>query len=149
MTLSFHPHPIVPAVKILFVEVVLSIILFAVREYVERIFLPLLLALWLIGFAFILIAFLRARFHTLTLEENTLVYNSGILSLRRVVVPFSRITEASYTQDIVQRILGVGTLNVDSAGGSDVAIHVHDIRYKDLKLILNDINRKSGKESGV
>jgi uncharacterized membrane protein YdbT with pleckstrin-like domain len=139
----------VAAVKIFIMEIMLSVFIYVVREYIERIFITLLLALWLIGLAFVLVAFLRAKFHTITLDENTLTYNSGILSLRRIVLPFSRITEASYTQDLVQRIFGVGTLNVDTAGGSDVAIHVHDIKYKDLKMILDDINRRSGRGDGT
>ncbi len=149
MAHSFHPYPIVAAVKIFLMDVLLSALFFFLRDYIESIFITLLLALWLIGFAFMLVAFLRSRFYTVTLEGNTLTYNSGILSLRNVVLPYERITEASFTQDVVQRIFGVGTLNVDTAGGSDIAIHVHDIRHKDLKAILAAINLKGGKGDGT
>ena len=149
MAHSFHPHPIVAAVKIFLMDVILHVLFFAVRNYIERIFITLLLAIWLIGLAFVLVAFLRAKFHTIVMDDNTLTYNSGILSLRRIVLPYTRITEASYTQDLVQRIFGVGTLNVDTAGGSDIAIHVHDIRYNDLKMILAMVNNRSGRGDGT
>jgi len=71
-------------------------------------------------------------------------YITGILSRKRVVLPYQRISEASYDQGFVQRIFGVGTLRIDTAGGTTMAISVPDIIYKDLQEILGVINKKSG-----
>jgi uncharacterized membrane protein YdbT with pleckstrin-like domain len=149
MERSFNPHPIVAVTKVIIMAALLSILLYVMKDVVERIFSTLLLSLWLVAFVFVTISLIAARFHTLTLEENTIAYNSGILSLRRIVLPYAKITEASYTQSLIQRIFGVGSLNIDTAGGDSVAIRIHDIRYGHLKTILDEINAKGGKDSGI
>ena len=42
---------------------------------------------------------------------------SGILSRQAVIVPLMRITNASANQSLLERILGLATLRIDSAGG--------------------------------
>lgn len=149
MARSFNPHPIVAVTKVIIMALLLTALLYVMKDVVERIFATLLLSLWLVAFIFVSISLIAARFHTLSLEENSIIYNSGILSLRRIVLPYAKITEASYTQSLIQRIFGVGSLNIDTAGGNNVAIHVHDIRYGHLKRILEEINSKGGKDSGI
>jgi len=149
MARSFNPYPVVRVIKIFISVVILSLLLYAVQGYIERIWTILLLAVWLLGIASGMIAIISAKFHTITLDESSMVYQSGILSTRRVVIPYAKVTEASYTQDLIQRIFGIGTLNVDTAGGSNVAIHVLDIKHSHLILILEDIRRKGGKGDGT
>ncbi len=149
MARSFNPHPIVAVTKVVLMAILLTILLFVMRDVVERILSTLLISLWAVAFVFVVISFIAARFHTITLEENSITYNSGILSLRRIVLPYAKITEASYTQTLLQRVFGVGTLNIDTAGGNNVAIHIHDIRYGHLRKILDEINAKGGKDSGI
>jgi uncharacterized membrane protein YdbT with pleckstrin-like domain len=149
MAHSFHPHPVVAMAKVLLAALVLTGAFLALREYVERILIPLLVSIWVAGVAFVLIAYLSSRFRTLTLEENSLLYQSGIISTQRVMLPYSKITETGYAQDLIQRIFGVGTLNVDTAGGSSVAVHMPDVRHDDMKRILSEIRAKSGKGDGT
>ncbi len=128
---------------------ILTGLLFLIREFLDRVFVTLLMLLWLITFAFVLLAFLASRFHTLTLEENSIIYHSGIISTRNVILPYAKITEASYTQGLVQRVFGVGTLKIDTAGGSDVAIYLNDVKYDDLKKILGEVNTRGDKGDGT
>ncbi|MFH0884713.1 MAG: PH domain-containing protein [Candidatus Micrarchaeota archaeon] len=133
MAHSFHPHPIVGATKIFIMTILLSALVYLMRDVLERILFPLIAALWLIGIVFIMIAFIASRFQTLTLEENGMLYQSGILSTRRILLSYAKITETTYTQGLVQRLFGVGTLYVDTAGGSNVAIHMNDLKHSELK----------------
>ncbi|MEW6722524.1 MAG: PH domain-containing protein [Candidatus Micrarchaeota archaeon] len=149
MSETFNPHPIVAVVKIFLMAALLSVLLFLAQDYLGDIFLNVLLLIWLIAIFYIFVAFIAARFHMVSIDENGITYNSGILSIRRIIIPYSRITEASYTQGLVQRLFGVGTLNVDSAGGSNMAIHVNDIKFEHLKKVLDMINRRSGKGDGT
>jgi uncharacterized membrane protein YdbT with pleckstrin-like domain len=149
MARSFNPYPIVRCVKILAIAVMLTAGIYMLHEYVERIWGTLLAAVWLISLASAMLAYLSAKFHTLTLDETSMVYQSGVLSTRRIVIPYAKVTEASYTQGLVQRLFGVGTLNVDTAGGSNVAIHVQDVRHVHLVGILEEIRKKGGKGDGV
>jgi membrane protein YdbS with pleckstrin-like domain len=96
-----------------------------------------------------LVAYLASRFQTLTLEENSMLFQSGIISTRRIMLPYSKITETSYAQGLLQRVFGVGTLNVDTAGGANVAIHIPDVRHEDMKAILSEIKARSGKGDGT
>ena len=149
MAHSFHPHPIVGATKILIMTIILTALVIVMRDLLERILLPIIAALWLIGIVFIIVAFIASRFQTLTLEENGMLYHSGILSTRRILLSYAKITETSYTQGLVQRIFGVGTLNVDTAGGAMVAIRMNDVRHAELKKILHEIKLKGGNGDGT
>lgn len=149
MAHSFHPYPIVAFIRISLTALALTALLFVAQQLIDRIFIVLIAAVWLLSFAFILIAYISSRLHTITLDENTITYRSGMLAIRRVVLPYSRITEASYTQSLLQRVLDVGTLYVDTAGGSAVAIYVNDIKQSDLVGILKEVNDKCGKGDGT
>lgn len=143
---SFHPYPIVAATKLLLFAVILSIVLFFFRDFFGGFFQLIIAILWLWILLRVLLAFLRAKFHTIFLDDHSVTYQSGIIARKRIVLPYARITEASYTQGIMQRLFAVGTLKLDSAGGSLIAIHVPDIRQKELQNILLEVNKKAGKQ---
>jgi len=149
MANSFNPHPMVAVTKAVVVAALIIASLFYIRESIADILFTAIIAVVLSCIAYILLAVLVTKFHTITLEEQTITYHSGIISTRKIVLPYAKITEASYTQGLTQRIFGVGTLRVDTAGGADVAIHMADVRYADLKKILDEINKKSGKDGGI
>ena len=149
MAHSFNPHPVVPAVRIVITIIIVSAAVYLIRDLLGELLLTILIVIWLIGLFYIFLAFLMAKFHRVSLDGNTITYNSGILSIRKIVLPYSRITEASFNQSLLQRIFGVGTLNVDTAGGANMAIHVNDIKHSDLQRILDLINRRSGRGDGT
>jgi len=142
MTESFNPVPIVAAVKYIVSAVLLSVALFIIGFIIGGLAYLLILLMWAVTLFKIAIAFLRAQYHVLTLEKNTITYTYGIISRNQTVLPYSRVTEASYDQGFLQRIFKVGTLRIDSAGGSRIAVYLPDIRDKDLKRILKKINKK-------
>jgi uncharacterized membrane protein YdbT with pleckstrin-like domain len=148
MVHSFRPYPAVAIVKLLLIAVFVSVMLFILRESIAQYLLTVLILLWLITLFYMLVAYLRSMFHVIELEDKVLTYRSGIISTRKIVIPYAKITEASYTQSLLQRIFGVGNLNVDTAGGSMVAIHLNDVKYSDIKMILGDINKKGGQDEG-
>jgi uncharacterized membrane protein YdbT with pleckstrin-like domain len=149
MARSFHPSPVVAAVKIVIYVVAFTALLALVQNLIRGIFLQLLLFVWLAGFALLLLAFIRARFQTITLDDNTITYTGGVLATKKSVLPYARITETSYTQGLLERLLGVGTVSIDNAGGPGVAIRMYNVRYSDIKLLLQEINAKTGKGSGI
>ena len=145
MARSFHPYPIVGATKTSIIFLVLALALFIVRDFLGDYFLMAFLLLGFIGALLILLPFITARFHTLTVEESSVSYHAGIISTRNIMLPYSRITEASYTQGLVQRMFGVGSLNLDTAGGADMAIKMIDVKYSDIKAVLGEVKAKGGK----
>ncbi len=149
MARSFNPYPIVRVINILASTLFLSALIYVFMDYVERIWMTLMAAVWLLGAVSVMASLVSVKFHTLTLDESGLVYQSGVLSTRRIVIPYAKVTEASYHQNLVQRIFGVGTLNVDTAGGSFMAIHMYDVKHSHLMLILDDVRRRGGKGDGT
>ncbi|MFH0738175.1 MAG: PH domain-containing protein [Candidatus Micrarchaeota archaeon] len=145
MARSFHPYPIVGATKSVLIGMLITAVLFIVRNLLGDYFLHAAIIVWFICLLFVTLSFAAVRFHTLTLDETSLSYHSGILSTRNIVLPYSRITEASYTQGLVQRVFGVGSMNLDTAGGAEMAVHVHDIKYSDIKDVMGEVKMKGGK----
>lgn len=149
MPYSFNPNPIVGALRILFLAILLSLIAFTFQKYIDRIFLALVGITWLIAAIYIAILYARAKFEVITLEDSTIRHTRGVLSQASVVLSYSKITEATYTQTLMQRIIGVGNLHLDSAGGSMMAIHVQDVKKADIDKTMENARKKSGSGDGT
>jgi uncharacterized membrane protein YdbT with pleckstrin-like domain len=149
MAHSFHPNPVMPSVKILICLAVLTVLLVLGSDFLGGMFLQLLAATWLAAAVLVLFAFILSKFQTITLDDNTITYTGGVFATRRVTLPYARITETSYVQGLLERMLGFGTVSIDTAGGSAVAIHMGNVRYADIKLLLKEINAKTGKGAGI
>ena len=118
----------------------LIVIFYFLRGLISGYFIPLSVIISILVAFRILLYFFFAHFQTVTLEEKTFVYSSGILSHKQVTLPYSKITEANYSQGILERLLGVATLKIDSAGFSDSQIRLTDIRFSDVEKTLDMIN---------
>jgi membrane protein YdbS with pleckstrin-like domain len=75
--------------------------------------------------------FLRWRTRTYTLTTRRLVTRSGILSKRSHDLPLSRVNDVSSERGLTDRVLGCGTLVVQTAaeGGSIVLVDVPDVEH--------------------
>lgn len=51
-------------------------------------------------------------------DEREFSYYSGIITKRRVHVPYARVQSVNHRASIIQRLFGVCTVSIDSAGGS-------------------------------
>ena len=51
-------------------------------------------------------------------DEREFSFYSGIITKRRVHVPYARVQSVNHRESIIQRIFGVCTVTIDSAGGS-------------------------------
>ena len=149
MARSFHPTPLVSVVKTVLCAVVLTVLLLAVQGMLAGFLAQLLAAVWLISALLVLFACISTRFQTITLDENTLTYTGGVIATKQVVLPYARITETSYVQGLLDRLLGVGTLSVDNASGSGIAIRIGNVRYADIKPLLDQLKNKAGSSSGT
>lgn len=78
-------------------------------------------------------------------------YYSGIITKRRVHVPYSRVQSVNHRASIVQRIVGVCTVNIDSAGGSsNKGVRVPYLRLETAERMRAELfMRKAAVEAGV
>lgn len=149
MSNSFHPYPVLGILRILVVALIFTPILLLGTILIGDLMVLIVLLFWAIAILKMLSIFLESRYHTVTMDENSVTYKKGIVSHHSMVLPYMKISEASYSQSIVQRIFKVGTLRLDTAGGSRMAIYVPDVRYEDLKMIVQEVKEKSGKVDGI
>ena len=72
----------------------------------------------LVNAAFIGLYALAWRNMSYVFDEREFSYYSGIITKRRVHVPYARVQSVNHRASLVQRALGVCTVMIDSAGGS-------------------------------
>lgn len=83
--------------------------------------LGVVLLIWLV-----LIPFLRWRTTTYTITNRRLITRSGILNKVGKDLPLNRINEVSYERSLIDRMLGCGSLIVQTAA-EDGTIVLHDV----------------------
>ena len=68
------------------------------------------------GLLFLLYWYIKTRATSLTVSEHDLMYERGILSKDRLAVSLRHVRSVEVKQSFVNRILGVGTIEVSTAG---------------------------------
>ena len=79
------------------------------------------LAIW-----WVVVPFLRWRTTTYTLTDRRLITRSGIVNKTGTDVPLNRVHEVSSDRSLLDRVLGCGTLNVQTAAETG-ALVLHDV----------------------
>jgi uncharacterized membrane protein YdbT with pleckstrin-like domain len=71
----------------------------------------------LVAFVFLaLIPFLRWRFTMFVLTSDRLITRTGIIAKHSKEIPLERINDVTFTQSVIERMLGAGDLLLESAG---------------------------------
>jgi uncharacterized membrane protein YdbT with pleckstrin-like domain len=81
-------------------------------------------AIWL------LLKFLSWRFTHFVVTNDRLIYRHGVLAKRGVEIPLDRVNNINFEQGIFERIIGAGSLQIDSAGKEGQS-HFSDVRHPD------------------
>jgi uncharacterized membrane protein YdbT with pleckstrin-like domain len=76
----------------------------------------LLIAAFGIGILVLLYWYIKTRATSLTVTDSDLLYERGILSKDRTSVSLKHVRAVHVTQGFVNRILGVGTIQISTAG---------------------------------
>lgn len=102
-----------------FIPVVIlgAILAFGEIDPPGTVILSLLIGLFLL-IAFLLAIWIPAFYRSLeySIDEDAVRCNSGVFWKRRVTVPYSKITNVDVMQGPVQRMYGVGSVHVQTAG---------------------------------
>jgi len=69
-----------------------------------------------IGLLILLYWYIKTRATSLTVTDHELLYERGILSKDRLAVSLRHVRSVEVTQSFVNRILGVGTIQISTAG---------------------------------
>jgi uncharacterized membrane protein YdbT with pleckstrin-like domain len=76
----------------------------------------LLIAAFGIGLLILLYWYIKTRATSLTVSDHELLYERGILSKERLAVSLRHVRSVQVNQSFVNRILGVGTIEISTAG---------------------------------
>lgn len=70
----------------------------------------------------------------------------GILSKRRRAAPLNRITNFEIDRPFLLRIFGLADLNVDTAGGAEIELELHDMNLSDAEAFSRFLNWHIGQQ---
>jgi uncharacterized membrane protein YdbT with pleckstrin-like domain len=76
----------------------------------------LLIAAFGIGILILIYWYIQTRATALTVTDSDLMYERGILSKERTSVSINHVRSVNVMQSFVNRILGVGTIQISTAG---------------------------------
>ncbi len=72
-----------------------------------------------LGIFFVAIGELFRRQHTYVLTDYRIIERSGLLSVKEISIPWNKIANYTLRQNFLERILGIGTINMESIGGGE------------------------------
>jgi uncharacterized membrane protein YdbT with pleckstrin-like domain len=81
-------------------------------------------AVWLVR------AYLDWQFTYFVLTDDRVIYRTGVLSKHGVEIPLTRVNNINFHQGVVDRLVGAGTLEIESAGENGESRFSH-VRHPD------------------
>lgn len=116
------------------------VLLPAVIFLVAAMFLPIVALLVFALPAPFAVTLLRRRCHRYTLAETSIQVTRGVLKRREWTVPYGNVQTVTVRRGPVQRLLGIATVRIDTAGGRGIGgPHVHDIVEEQAATIVGDL----------
>lgn len=86
------------------------------------------------------VALLRRRFHRYALAGTSVQVTRGVLARRDWTVPYGNVQAVTVRRGPVQRLLGIATVRIDTAGGRGFhGPHVHDIAEDQAAALVGDL----------
>jgi uncharacterized membrane protein YdbT with pleckstrin-like domain len=152
--LRLHPHWKTVVRPVLLLAVIVAAVV-AALAYLPRatdqaqVRLGIAVAAAALAIAFCAVPFLRWRTTTYELTNHRLRLRSGILSRTGRDFPLARVSDVSFTQRLSDRVLGCGTLVVESAGehGQLVLTEIPQVvsfQAQLLQLVGDELSRPPG-----
>lgn len=74
--------------------------------------------------------YLSWKFTHFVVTSDRIIYRHGVLAKRGVEIPLERINNINFDQKILERVIGAGDLQIDSAGKEGQS-HFYNIRHPD------------------
>lgn len=85
---------------------------------------------------------IKYYFFTFHIDHNELIIQQGLLFKQRKAVPLDRIQSLNMNQNFIQRILGIASLEVETAGSSHKEIEIPALDYAFAKAIKNTLQQE-------
>lgn len=95
-------------------------------------------------------AYLIYRTFQFKIENNYFILKQGILKKTNTAIPFDRIQNINFKQNIIQQLINVYQVSLETAGSSTTEIAIKALSFKDAQLLKDQMSlHKSNKEEFV
>lgn len=104
--------------------------------------------LGLVGLALLVLAYEVAYYRRFNydLTAETLDIHSGVISRREREIPYRRIQNVDISQNILQRVLGIAAVNVETAGGSTTEAAIRYVSKEAATALQRDVRERKRSE---
>jgi uncharacterized membrane protein YdbT with pleckstrin-like domain len=127
---------------ILLVFLLISIFLFYSSSINLILFLGSIILILIIFLASLVYSYLFCKNTVLSLDNNFLVYETGIIKHEITSVPINNVTDFSFKQGVIQKIFNVATLSINTSGGQGFEIIASNFDFPSLAKIHSHLKSK-------
>ncbi len=147
MSETFHPSGLPSYFRYLIFGIIITLILeFLVphlpdniKGYNDK----SILIVWLLVVTRAGMSFIANRFRVIELSDHDIILKTGIISVKRTIIPFERIANVNTHQSLLQRIFKIANVKIDSTSGShDADIEIENLHNNAVEQILQKNKRK-------
>jgi uncharacterized membrane protein YdbT with pleckstrin-like domain len=147
IALETHPHGktlVLPVLALLAVFGLAGFLLAVVGDPIAQyVIVGVAVVLLVVSF---LVPFLRWRTTLFVITDKRVVVRSGILSRTGRDIPLSRVNDVTFSHNLLERILGCGTLVVESAGERGQVQLTAVPKVEQVQRTLYELVEKAGRE---
>lgn len=148
IVLETHPHwktLVLPIVELLIAAGITGYLLSVVSDSLGRKVIAGVAVLLVLGL--VLVPFLRWRSTLFVITNKRVVVRSGILSRIGRDIPLNRVNDVTFSHNLFERMLGCGTLVVESAGERG-QVQLTDVpKVEQTQRTLYELVEQAGKET--
>jgi putative membrane protein len=119
------------------------VILFFVSSFIGEFFLPAAAAVVLLCAIADISSYISYRSTSIEAAEKGVIFRSGMLSKREVTYPYNKITSTRVDTSLGDRILGLKTLMIDTAGEAGMDLVITDLPAGDCELFYKELNERT------
>ncbi len=133
----FHPSPFPMYIRAAIFAGLFTLLALFFSSFLGLYVFTIISIVWGIAFIFSFAAWLDTRFKRIEISETNLLLKAGVFSVKTILVPFTGITNVRVRQSFFDRVVGVGTVVIDTPGGSNTPeIEIQRIPARALETIL-------------
>lgn len=106
--------------------------------------------MFIIGVLFFIIGLLVMIYfqhHHIYVENNLITVKEGILLTKYNIIPFEKITDVKFTYSFIDKLLGVGTIMINTSGTSNYEVvmkYIPKEKLTQFKIIMNNFRKNKG-----
>jgi putative membrane protein len=95
--------------------------------------------------AYSIVYYLNFKFHV-DEENEEFILQKGVLSTDVLNIPFQKIQQVNFRRDILQRVIGVYSVVIETAGSQDKEVEIKALSLEKANLLSEILMRNSGEE---